>query len=283
MLPFLGTGLLRRIWGRLLLALPATRVVPVWERSFASHSGVGISVLANVHLQHRGCWWEMLGDQQLSSTSWHVVVIKSLPRQQCPRGSVPKGAAEMQGAVSILAPASPLCLGRAGAARVALSWGVGILERIAVSVACALATGEDAKQLPSPLPGHAVLSPAQPKSQCHLGDVKQLPQLLGLWCLLGNSCTSVATVTSGREWGWPQPPALLPSLMQLLITPASRSPLGGCGASLTYSAADLKGAVLILLENARCPSVPDRPGHSPVLSRRWSPRGEQAAATPAQR
>lgn len=170
-------------------------------------------------------------------------------------------------------------------ARVALSWGVGILERMAVSVACALATpvGEDAKQLPSPLPGHAVLSPAQPKSQCHLGDVKQLPQLLGLWCLLGNSCTSVAAVTSGREWGWPQLPALLPSLMQLLITPASRSPLGGCGASLTYSAADLKGAVLILLENARCPSVPDRPGHSPVLSRRWSPQGEQAAATPARR
>lgn len=114
MLPFLGMGLLRRIWGHLLLTLPTARVVPVWERSFASGSGAGISVLVNADLQRRGCWWEMLGDLQLSSMSWHVVVIKSLPRRQCPWGCVPKGAEGTQGAVSILAPASRLCLGRAG-------------------------------------------------------------------------------------------------------------------------------------------------------------------------
>jgi len=49
---------------------------------------------------------------------------------------------------------------------------------------------------------------------------------------------------------------------------------------VTYSAADLEGAALILLEDARCPSVPDGRGHGPALRSPW---GAQAAAAPAQR
>lgn len=43
-------------------------VVPVWETSFALCSEGGISVLVRSHLQSKGCWWEMLGAGQPSST-----------------------------------------------------------------------------------------------------------------------------------------------------------------------------------------------------------------------
>lgn len=49
---------------------------------------------------------------------------------------------------------------------------------------------------------------------------------------------------------------------------------------MTYSAADLKGVVFILLENAPSPSVPDRRGHSPVLCSCPGLWGAQAAAAP---
>ena len=135
----------------------------------------------------------------------HVVIIKSHPEQQSLWGSVAKAAVGMQGAVSILALASPRCLGRtgymglvgegAGAACVAVSWGLGIPEGMVVAAACVLAPWLAGTPSRCPLLCQATLSCPQLSqgSQCHLGDAKQIPQLLGLWCLLG-SCISVAPV-----------------------------------------------------------------------------------------
>lgn len=72
---------------------------------------------------------------------------------------------------------------------------------------------------------------------------------------LDSSGTSVAPVLgNGRLRQGPglaaAPQLCSPLLHCHLSPPAPCSPLGGCGASLTYSAADRKGAVLNLLEDA---------------------------------
>lgn len=157
-----------------------------------------------------------------------------------------------------------------GAACVALSWGVGFVEEMVVAVAYALAP--QLVEAPSRHP----LCPQLSQGQCHWGDAKWLHQLLG------SSRTSVAPVLgnghlAGTGAGL-SPELCSPLLCHCLSPPASCSPLGACGALLTYSPADLKRAMLILLENALCPSVGDRHGHSPVLQSQRRPWGVQAAA-----
>lgn len=68
---------------------------------------------------------------------------------------------------------------------------------------------------------------------------------------LDSSGTSVGEWASLAGTGTGCSPQLCcPLLCCCLSPPAPCSPLGGCGASLTYSAADRKGAVLSLLEDA---------------------------------
>lgn len=78
-------------------------VVPVWETSFALCSGGGISVLVRSYLQSKGCWWEMLGAGQPSSTSRACGRNKIPPLVAAPAGLCPEAAVGMKGTVSVLA------------------------------------------------------------------------------------------------------------------------------------------------------------------------------------
>lgn len=146
-----------------------------------------------------------------------------------------------------------------------------------VAVACALALWLAELPIRHPL-CQAMLSCPQ-LSQCHSATRVMLSGFTS--CVGSGACWAPpaplwpqcqGTGISGRDWGWQRPPSSAPfSNATALLPPASRSPFGGCGASLTYSAADLKGAVLILLENTLCLSVRGRRRHSPVLRSRPGP------------
>lgn len=111
-----------------------------------------------------------------------------------------------------------------GAACVALSWGVGFVERMVVAVACALAP--ELAEAPSrhPLLCQAMLSCPQ-LSQGHSVTWVMLSGFTSCWAPpapLWPWCWGMGI--SSRDRGSPQPRALLPSPMPLLVTPSLPQP-----------------------------------------------------------
>lgn len=111
-----------------------------------------------------------------------------------------------------------------GAACVALSWGVGFVEGMVVAVAYALAPQFVEAPSRHPLLCQAVLSCSQ-LSQGHGVTGVMLSGFTSCWAPpapLWPRCWEMGI--SSRDRGWPQPRALLPSAMPLLVTPSLPQP-----------------------------------------------------------
>ena len=198
--------------------------MPAWERSYASCSGVGISVPVRSHPSTGAGGGRCLESGGPGAHPGHVVIIKSLPGQQCLRALSQKLPGCRGLCPSWLWPVPDVweeqgtrsCLEGAGPACVAPSWGLGIPEGRVVAVACALAPQLVEAPSRCPLLCQATLSCPQ-LSQGHSVTWVMLSGFTSCWG--SGACWAPpaplwphcwGTGISGRDQGWPQPPSSAP-------------------------------------------------------------------------